>query len=145
MSLATPLEKMARFTVGRLPLNGRTGGARGRVALLFSNRPSEGPVGYVMHFDNQPPPWERAGAAGAAAAATLPPRLSHLYVSPPLRRQGLGTALLAWWRSEFAAPVRVFAVEAPNEGMGRALARLGCAPAQRASGYEAAAVHYLHM
>lgn len=122
--------------VGPLPGSGPTGRA-GRVAVLRSRDGDA--IGYALHYDFAAAPWAPAGTA------TLPPRLAHLYISPPHRRRGLGTALLAWWRNAHAASVRLFSVDAPNEEMGRTLSRLGCAPAQGASGHLAQAVHYLHV
>ena len=96
-------------------------------------------MGYLLHYANAPPPWERA------ASAALPPRLAHLYIAHTHRRRGLGTALLAWWRERHAAAVRLFAVDSPNAAMAAVLARLACAPATTASGHAASSVHYLHV
>ena len=93
----------------------------------------------MLHFANAAPPWERG------AAAALPPRLAHLFISAPHRRRGLGSALLAWWRERHAAAVRLFAVDSPNDAMASVLARLACAPAAARSGHAASAVHYLHV
>jgi GNAT superfamily N-acetyltransferase len=124
--------------VGTLPPSGPTGGRAGAASLLFDD--GDVPIGYIFHFDNAPPPWE-----AASASASLPPRLAHLYISPRHRRRGLGAALLAWWRERHAAAVRLFAVDSPNEAMGRVLARMACAPATAASGHAASSVHYLHV
>jgi GNAT superfamily N-acetyltransferase len=125
--------------VGRLPPSGATGGRAGAASLLCDA--ADVPIGYIFHFDNAPPPWERT----AATSAALPPRLAHFYIAPRHRRRGLGTALLAWWRERHAAAVRLFAVDSPNDAMARVLARMACAPATAASGHAASSVHYLHV
>jgi len=123
--------------VGRLPSVGRCGGVAGQAALLLE--PGGQAVGYVFHYANTPPPW----APRAQAAASLPPRLAHLFISQPYRRRGLGSALLAWWRAAHATPVAIFAVDSPNAAMRALLASQACAPAQRASGHAATSLHFL--
>ena len=128
--------------VGPLPLRGPTGRS-GRVALLLC--PNGEPIGYALHFPNATPSWARAAPADAAAAASAPPRLAHLFVARPWRGRGLGTALAAAWREKWALSTRLFAVDSPNEGMAAVLRRLGCAAATQRSGHAATGVHYLHV
>ena len=128
--------------IGRLPLRGPCGNAHGCVSLV-RHAPSGKAVGYALHYPHEQPPWRNAAHGDAAGVSSLPPRLAHLYIAPQHRRAGLGTGLLAWWRSRHAARVALFAVDTPNDAMNRCLSRLGCAPATAASGYDAQAVHFV--
>ena len=94
-------------------------------------------VGYTLTYENLAPAWERA------RAATLPPRLAHVYIRPDARSRGLGTALTKWWVSRFAFACAYFAVDAPNASMHRTLSRLECALATTRSGHEASSVHFI--
>lgn len=123
--------------VGLLPSVGRCGGRAGEAAVLLD--PTGEPIGYVFHYANTPPPW----APRAEAAASLPPRLAHLFITAAHRRRGMGSALLAWWRAAHATPVAIFAVDSPNPAMRALLASQACAPAQQASGHAATSLHFL--
>ena len=101
----------------------------------------EGPggaaVAYALHYAFPAPSWD------VGRAASLPPRLSHLFVTQAERGRGLGTALLCWWRDRFARRVHLFAVEDPNASMRRCLQRAGCAEAEQRSGNGASSVHFV--
>lgn len=122
--------------VGLLRTGGSTGGSAGSAHVLYSTVSGEA-VAYTLTFENTVPPWDMD------RRFALPPRLAHIYVRPDHRRQGIGTRVFGWWRETFAMQsVQMFAVDTPNEGMLRLLAKGRCFESTTRSGHNASSVHY---